>query len=134
MQTYVIKLQRWLTEMRIAMNVSKESAIIFARVELRFIQSRSLTHLVEPIKWVHTTRYLCVTSDKRFTWSPHIDQVRRRTAQRMGLLFPFLSRSELSIRNGILIQKQQQGEDTCGLAIAAFRLACGQRISRRGTH
>jgi hypothetical protein len=60
----------------------------------------------EPIQWVDTTRYLGVTLDKRLTWSPHIDQVSRRTAQRMGLLGPLLNRkSELSIRNGVLLYK-----------------------------
>ena len=45
--------------------------------------------------------------DKRLTWSSHIQQVSRRTAQRMGLLGPFLiRRSDLTIRNGVLLYKQ----------------------------
>jgi len=41
------------------------------------------------------------------TWSPHIDRVRKRTAQRMGMLGPLLSRkSDLSVRNGVLLYKQ----------------------------
>ena len=48
-----------------------------------------------------------VTIDKRLTWSPHIDQVSRRTAQRVGLLGPLLNKkSDLSIRNGVLLYKQ----------------------------
>jgi len=48
-----------------------------------------------------------VTLDKRLTWSPHIEQVSRRTAQRMGLLVPLLNRwSDLSIRNGVLLFNQ----------------------------
>ena len=48
-----------------------------------------------------------VTLEKRLTWSPHIDQVRRRPAQRVGLLGPLLNRkSDLSIRNGVLLYKQ----------------------------
>ena len=47
-----------------------------------------------------TTRYLGVTLDKRLTWSPHNDQ-------RIGMLGPLLSRkSDLSIRNGVLLYKQ----------------------------
>ncbi len=88
LETYLSNLQRWLMEWRIAINVSKSSAIIFARAGRRFIQPRPVTLFGEPIKWVDTTRYLGVTLDKRLTWSPHIDQVRRRTAQRMGLLGP----------------------------------------------
>ena len=41
------------------------------------------------------------------TWSPHIDQVRKKTAQRMGMHFPLLNRkSDLSVRNGVLLYKQ----------------------------
>ena len=48
-----------------------------------------------------------VTLDTRLTWSPHIAQVRKRTAQRMGMLGPFLNRkSDLSVRNGVLLYKQ----------------------------
>jgi len=37
----------------------------------------------------------------------HIDQVRKRAAQRMGMLGPLLNRkSDLSIRNGVLLYKQ----------------------------
>ena len=48
-----------------------------------------------------------VTLDKRLTWSPHIEQVSRRTAQRLILLGLLLHRrSDLSIRNGVLLYKQ----------------------------
>jgi hypothetical protein len=48
-----------------------------------------------------------VTLDKRLTWSPHIDQVRKKTAQRMGMLGPLLNRkSDISIRNGVLLYKE----------------------------
>jgi len=47
-----------------------------------------------------------VTLDTRLTWSPHIDQLRQRTAQRMGMLGPLLNRkSGLSVRNGVLLHK-----------------------------
>jgi hypothetical protein len=73
----------------------------------RFIQPRPVTFFGEPIKWVGTTRCLRVTLDKRLTWSPHIDQVRKRTAQRMGVLGPLLNRKcDLSVRNGVLLYKQ----------------------------
>jgi hypothetical protein len=48
-----------------------------------------------------------VTLDKRLTWSTHIEQVRKKTAQRMGMLGPLLNRkSVLSVRNGVLLYKQ----------------------------
>jgi hypothetical protein len=38
LESYLNDLQRWLSERRIAINVSKSSAIIFARARRRFIQ------------------------------------------------------------------------------------------------
>ena len=38
LQSYLSHLERWLTEWRIAINVSKSSAIIFTRAGRRFIQ------------------------------------------------------------------------------------------------
>jgi len=96
-----------LSEWRITINVSKSTAIIFAHARRRFIQPRPVTLLREPIEWVNTPRYLGVTLDKYLTWSPHIDQFRKKTAQRMGMLGPLLKRkSDLSIRNGVLLYKQ----------------------------
>ena len=77
LESYLNDLQRWLSDWRIAINVSKSSAIIFARGGRRFIQPRPVTIFVEPFEWVDTTRYLGVTLDTRLTWSPHIDQVRK---------------------------------------------------------
>jgi len=107
LESYLNYLQRWLSEWRIASNVAKSTAIIFARVGRRFIQPRPVTLFGEPIEWVDTTRYLGVTLDKRLTWSPHIDQVRKRADQRRGMLGPLPSRkSDLTVRNGVLLYKQ----------------------------
>jgi len=85
LESYLNDLQRWLSEWRIAIYVSKSTAIISARAGRRFIQPRPVTLLGEPIESVHTIRYLGVTLDEGLTWSPHIDQVRKKTAQRMGM-------------------------------------------------
>jgi hypothetical protein len=106
LESYLNNIKRWLSEWRIAINVSKSTTINLARDGRRFIQPRPVTLCGEPIAWVDTTRYLGVTLDTRLTWSPHIDQV-RRTAQRMGMLGPLLNRkSDLSVRNGVLLYKQ----------------------------
>ena len=96
LQTYLSHLERWLTEWKIAIIVSKSSAFIFARAGSRFIQPPLVTLFGEPIIWVDTIRYLGETLDKRLTWSPHIEEVSRRTAQRMGLLGPLLNRRRIS--------------------------------------
>jgi len=107
LDSYLNDLQRWLSEWRIAINVSNSTATIFARTGRRFIQPRPVTLFGEPIEWVYRTRYLGVTLDTRLTWKPHIDQVRKRTAQRMGMLGPHLNtKSDLSVRNGVLLYKQ----------------------------
>ena len=107
LESYLDKFQRWLSEWRISMNVSKSTAIIFSRAGRRFIQPRPVTLFAEPIEWVETTRYLGLTLETRITWSPYIDQVRKRTARRLGMLVPLLHRnSDLSVRNGVLLYKQ----------------------------
>jgi len=64
LESYLNDLQRWLNECRIAINVSKSTAIIFARAGRRFIQPRPVTLFGEPIDWVDTTRYLEVSLNK----------------------------------------------------------------------
>jgi hypothetical protein len=103
LESYLSDLQRWLSEWRIAINVSKSTAIIFARAGRRFIQPRPVTLFGEPIQWVDTTRYLGVILDTRLTWSRHIDQVRKRTSPLGHLLN---RRSVISVRNGVLLYKQ----------------------------
>jgi hypothetical protein len=47
-----------------------------------------------------------VTLDERINWSPHFDQFRKKTAQRIGMLNPLMNgRVELSIRNSVLLYK-----------------------------
>ena len=75
---HVSDLQRWLSEWRIAINVSKSTAIIFARAGLRFIQPRLVTLFGEPIRWVDTTRYLGLILYTQLAWLPHMNQVRKR--------------------------------------------------------
>jgi len=50
LESYLNDLQRWLSDWRIAINVSKFTAIIFARAGRRFIQPRPLTLFGAPIE------------------------------------------------------------------------------------
>ena len=50
LESYLSDLQRWLSEWRIAINVSKSRTIIFARARRRFIQPRPVTLFGEPIQ------------------------------------------------------------------------------------
>jgi hypothetical protein len=67
LESHLNDLQLWLRECSIAINVSKCSAMMFARAGGRFIQPRPVTLFGETIQWVETTRYLGVTLDKRLT-------------------------------------------------------------------
>jgi hypothetical protein len=81
--------------------------VFFAKTARSARQPRPVPFLGEPIQWVQTARYLGVTLDTQLTWSAHVNQVRKRAAQRLGMLGPLLNRrSVLSVRNGVLLCKQ----------------------------
>jgi hypothetical protein len=81
--------------------------MLFAKTARSARQPRTVQVLGQPIQWVQTARYLGVTLHTRLTWSAHVDQVRKRAAQRLGMLGPLLNtRSVLSVRNGVLLYKQ----------------------------
>ena len=59
------------------------------------------------MQWVDTTRYLGVILEKQLTWSPLIDQVRKKIAKRMGKLVLLMNKmSDFSVRNGVRLCKQ----------------------------
>ena len=69
------------------------------RAGRRFIRPRLVTPFGEPIQWVDTTGYLGVTLNTRLTCSPH--------SIGLGMLGPLLNKkSDLSVRNGVLLYKQ----------------------------
>jgi hypothetical protein len=103
LETYLSDLEQWLREWRIAINVSKSTTMLFAKAG-RHIPNSSI--FGEPIHLVNTARYLGVTLDIWPTWSTHIEQARKKVAQRLGVLGPLLNRNGLSIRNGVLLCKE----------------------------
>jgi hypothetical protein len=80
LESYLSDLQRWLSEWRIAINVSKSTAIIFTLAGRCFNQPQPVTLFGEAIQWVDTIRYLGVTLHTKLTWSPHIDQAIKKTS------------------------------------------------------
>jgi hypothetical protein len=61
----------------------------------------------EPSHLGDTAHCLGVILDQQLTWSTHIDQVRKKVVQRLGVLGRLLNRgSGLFIRNGVLLYKQ----------------------------
>jgi len=107
LETYLSDLERWLSEWRIVMKVSKRSAMLFTKAVRRTPTPRPVQLFTEPIRWVDTARYLRMTIDKQLPWSTHIDHVRKKAVHRLGTLGLLLNcRSSLSIRNGVLLYKQ----------------------------
>jgi hypothetical protein len=104
LESYLADLELWLRKWRLAINVSKSMAMLFTRGRIQ--SPRPVALFGGPIVWVDTARYLGVILDKRLTWSTHINQVRKKASQRLGVLGPLLSRSGLSIRNGVLLFRQ----------------------------
>jgi hypothetical protein len=91
LESYVRDLKRWLRKWRIAISVSKSTAMLITR---RRFQSSSSS----------TARGAL---DKRLTWSSHIDRDRKKAAQSLGVLGSLLNRrSGHSVRNGVLLYMQ----------------------------
>ena len=100
LESYLNNLQMWLSEWKIAINVSKSTAIIFACAGRRFIQPQTSNIL-------RGANPAGLTLDTRLTRSPNIDRFRKRDAQRLGMLDPVLNRkSDISVRTGVLLYKQ----------------------------
>jgi hypothetical protein len=130
LESYLSDLKWWLSEWKISINVSKSFMMFFTRAGCHFIQPRPATLFWEPIQRVDTTRYPGMTLEKKIpTWSPHTNQVSRRTAQRMGLLGPLLNRSELSVRNGVLLYKQLI-RPMMGYAYSVWRFGAHTHVRR----
>jgi hypothetical protein len=107
LQTYLNRLELWLRDWRIAINVSKSTAMLFTKTTRRVQRPRPPQLFGESIRWVETARYLRVTLGTRLTWSALFNQLRNKAAERLGFLSPFLNkRSGLSVRNGVLLYTQ----------------------------
>jgi hypothetical protein len=52
------RLERWLRYWRIAINVSKSTAVLFVKAAKRIHTPRAVQVLGEPIQWIETARYL----------------------------------------------------------------------------
>jgi hypothetical protein len=77
---YVSGLKRWLRQWTIAVNVSKSTAIFFARTDRRIPKPRQVRLFGKPVHCFDTARYLGVTLDTWLTRSTHIDQIRKKAA------------------------------------------------------
>jgi hypothetical protein len=65
LESYLSDIERWLKEWRIAINVSKSTAMLFTRRRIQ--KPRPVLLFGEPILWVDAARYLGVILDTRLT-------------------------------------------------------------------
>jgi hypothetical protein len=66
--------------------------MLFAKTARRIPKPLLVQLFEEPIQWVDNARDLGVTLHKRLNWSKHVDQVRKKAAQRLGALGRLLNR------------------------------------------
>jgi hypothetical protein len=66
---YLGKLERWLRDWRIAINVSNSTVVLFVKAARRIQKPRVVQFLGQPIQWIETARYLGFTPDNQVTWS-----------------------------------------------------------------
>ena len=110
LETYLSDLEQWLRKWSIAINVSKSTTMLFVKAGRSIPKPRPVQLFGDPIHSFDTARYLGVTLYAWLTWSTHVDQVRKKAAQRPGVLGTLLNRrSGLSIRNGVMMHKQLIG-------------------------
>jgi hypothetical protein len=93
--TYLNRLELWLRDWRLAINISKSTAMLFTKTTRHVQRPRPSQLFGEPIQWIETARYLGVNLDTRLTLSAHVNQVWKKAAQRLGLLSPLLNRSRV---------------------------------------
>jgi hypothetical protein len=107
LESYIQILPRCMSEWRMFINVSRSTSKISVRDGRRLVQPQTVMLFGEPIKWVDTSLYMELTQDTRLTWSPHIDQARKKAVQWNSMFGYILNRrSDLIIRNGVLLYKQ----------------------------
>jgi hypothetical protein len=101
------RLELWLQDWRIATDVSNSKVVLFVKAARSVRHTRQVQFLGEPIECVEAAPYLGLTLDTQLTSSAHLNQVRKKAAQELGVLGPLRNRSSgLSVRNSVLIYRQ----------------------------
>ncbi|GFW25890.1 RNA-directed DNA polymerase from mobile element jockey [Trichonephila clavipes] len=106
MQFFLDRLQDWLTQWRIAINVDKSQAIIFSKwgvIDPPF----QLTLFDDNIQWVSVVRYLGLHIGSRLTYKKHIDYLSEKFWVTIHLAISLVGRnSPLSLENKVILYKQ----------------------------
>ncbi|GFT51197.1 probable RNA-directed DNA polymerase from transposon BS [Trichonephila clavipes] len=99
LQTYLMKLKKWLKLWRISINTTKSRAIIFKKGPFKN-KLQPLRLFGNSINWYDNVEYLGVVLDKRFTFKTHLDKITCKFKNRLRILHKLLyNKSKLSINN-----------------------------------
>jgi hypothetical protein len=74
LEAYAGKLELWLQNWRIGINVSKSTAIFFVKIARRIQKCRPVQFLGEPIQWVERATCFGVNLHTQLAWSAHVNQ------------------------------------------------------------
>ena len=81
------RIRLWLNRHKLTLNVSKSKfTLIGGSRRLKSFGSITLKIEEEEIEQVTSYKYLGVKINETFTWSDHVESIRKRVAQRLGLL------------------------------------------------
>ncbi|GFU13350.1 RNA-directed DNA polymerase from mobile element jockey [Trichonephila clavipes] len=106
MQRFLDKLENWLTDWRIAINVEKTQAIVFRKWGVIDPQVE-LTLFDDNIQWILVVRYLGLHIDSRLTYKNHIDYLSDKFWGRIALAISLFGRSSPhSLENKVILYKQ----------------------------
>ncbi|GFW46213.1 RNA-directed DNA polymerase from mobile element jockey [Trichonephila clavipes] len=129
MKNFLVKLEKWLTDWRIAINVEKTQAIVFRKWGVIDPQTE-LTLFDDNIQWVPVVRYLGLYIDSRLTYKKHIDYLSDKFWGRIALAISLIGRSSplsligrsspLSLENKVILYKQiLRSTITTGISVKA---------------
>jgi hypothetical protein len=90
LKTYLGRLEHWLRDWRIGINVSNSTAVLFTKTARRIQTPRPVQFSRKPIQWVETWRYLWVTLETRLTCMPHVSELEGRQHTDWACLLPSL--------------------------------------------
>jgi hypothetical protein len=80
LEAYLGRLEHWLRDWRIAVNVCKSTAVLFDMAARRIQKPRPADFLGQLIQWAETARHLGMTLDTQLTWPAHVNQVGKKAA------------------------------------------------------
>ena len=80
------QLSRWFSKNRLTLNIKKTEYVFFGGVHKHPALERGLTIGGEQVKRVDGARFLGVWVDEKLKWTEHIDRVRQRVSQLLGVI------------------------------------------------